>query len=157
LHSSTLDSLGLVDALDSLCEEFAVQSEIDVSFVHEGVPEQLDPEIALCFFRVVQEALNNVRKHSGALTVAVRLANTQDGLELSITDDGAGFSIDDSAKRVGLGLRSMQERIHLVNGELRMRSALQQGTTIDVRVPLRCEFSPEMQTGSAAEENRIGG
>ena len=157
LHSSTLDSLGLVDALESLCEEFAMQSEIDVSFVHDEVPEQLNPEIALCLFRVVQEALTNVKKHSNALAVAVRLSGTQYGLELSITDDGAGFSIDDSAKRVGLGLRSMQERVRLVNGDLRMRSALHQGTTIDVRVPLHSGSCEETQADSALLESRIGG
>jgi signal transduction histidine kinase len=157
LHSSTLDSLGLVDALESLCEEFAMQSEIDVSFVHEDVPEQLDPEIALCLFRVVQEALTNVRKHSQALEVAVRISGKKEALELSIRDDGGGFSIDDSAKRVGLGLRSMQERVHLVNGELRMLSVNQQGTTIDVHVPLRSVDSLETQAGPAILKSRIGG
>ena len=157
LHSSTLDSLGLVDGIESLCEEFAVQSEIDVSFVHEGVPEQLAPDIALCLFRVVQEALNNVRKHSHAMSVAVRISGTQYGLELSIADDGAGFSIDDSAKRVGLGLRSMQERVHLVNGDLRMRSASRQGTTIDVYVPLQSESAHEMQADSVILGRQVGG
>jgi signal transduction histidine kinase len=157
LHSSTLDSLGLVDALESLCEEFAMQSEIDVSFAHEGVPEQLDPEIALCLFRVVQEALTNVKKHSHALSVVVRISGTRDGLELSITDDGAGFSIDEAAKRIGLGLRSMQERIHLVNGTLKMRSYLQRGTSIDVRVPLRSEPEPETRAYSSVLERQTGG
>ena len=156
LHSSTLDSLGLVDALESLSEEFAVQNEIDVSFVHESVSEQLPPDVALCLFRIVQESLRNVKKHSQALSVAIRITGTQNGLDLSIIDDGVGFSLNDSAKRVGLGLRSMQERVRLVNGELRMHSAGQHGTRIEVHVPFDCE-SEQTPADPAILERSLGG
>ena len=131
LHSSTLDSLGLVDALDSLCEEFDSQSEIEVNFVHEQVPESVPPDLALCLFRIAQEGLRNVKKHSGASVVEVRLSGMADGVHLSIADNGNGFSHSKVAKSSGLGLRSMQERLRLAGGLLEIHSSAGQGTIVE--------------------------
>jgi signal transduction histidine kinase/ABC-type uncharacterized transport system substrate-binding protein len=131
LHSSTLDSLGLVDALDSLCEEIAAQSDIEVDFVHEQVPEPILPDLALCLFRIAQEGLRNVKKHSGASVVEVRLSGTASGVHLSIADNGRGFSHSKVAKSSGLGLRSMQERMRLAGGALEIHSSEGQGTIVE--------------------------
>ncbi len=148
LHSSTLDCLGLVDALEALCEEFAMQNEIDADFTHDDVPDELPPDIALCLFRIVQESLRNVKKHSQAFNVTVHVAGTSSDLDLSITDDGVGFNLDSAAKRVGLGLRSMQERIRLVGGRIQVSSEERKGTRIEVHIPLQqgAEETPSNQT-----------
>jgi signal transduction histidine kinase len=154
LHSSTLDSLGLVDALDSLCEEFAEQNSLELNFVHERVPQSIPHDTALCLFRIVQEALRNVKKHSHASGVELRLSKREDGLHLSIVDNGIGFNISDSAKRVGLGLRSMQERLRLIGGHLQMHSGGGEGTKIEAWVPLH--DSVEQKQKPPAHEVTLG-
>jgi signal transduction histidine kinase len=136
LHSSTLDTLGLVEALDSLCEDFTEQSDIRVEFSHERVPRPVSPEISLCLFRIVQEGLRNIRKHSGASEVEVRVESEDGGLHLSLRDNGAGFLLSESSKKVGLGLRSMEERVRLVSGRLQVQSAPGVGTQISAWIPL---------------------
>lgn len=136
LHSSTLDSLGLVDAIELLCQEFEQQNEIDARFAHQNVPEQLPPDIALCLFRIAQECLTNVKKHSRATYVDVQLKKAESTLTLSIHDNGSGFDVTDATKRGGLGLRSMQERVRLIHGTVELRSAKGEGTSICVEVSL---------------------
>lgn len=135
LHSATLDSLGLVDALDSLCDEYNAQADMEVNFVHERVPESLPADLALCLFRVAQEALRNVKKHSRASCVELRLSAARVGIQLSIIDNGIGFNPGDVTKKAGLGLRSMQERLRLAGGSLQVHSVIGQGTIIEAAIP----------------------
>ena len=92
-------------------------------------------DVALCLFRIVQEGLNNVVKHSGAREARVTLSGATDNLFLTIADSGRGFD-DASASNGGLGLASMRERVHLVGGDMALESQPGHGTTITVRVPI---------------------
>jgi signal transduction histidine kinase len=100
------------------------------------VPASLAPDVQLCLFRVVQEGLNNVVKHSGAREAQVMLSGTGDTLLLRIADSGRGFDEAEAAERDGLGLASMRERLRLIGGELTVTSRSGQGATIEARAPL---------------------
>jgi signal transduction histidine kinase len=137
LHSSTLESLGLVPGVSAFCKEFAAQQGIQVDFTHKGIPRSVPPEVALCLFRLVQEGLRNLKKHSGASEGQVSLAMVDSILHLSICDHGVGFDLKELVKKEGLGIRSMREHVHLVGGRFEIRSTPQKGTMIDVRVRFR--------------------
>ena len=92
LHSSTLERLGLAAGVGSFCKEFNAQHGTQVAFSHHNLPRSVSAEIALCLFRIVQEGLRNVHKHSGAAHAEVRLEMLDGKLHLSISDDGAGFN-----------------------------------------------------------------
>ena len=136
LHPSRLDTLGLVATLGSFCKEFSSQHNVRVQFVHQDVHEQVPKDISLCLFRVVQEALRNVVKHSGATEVAIELTRHGDQIELCISDAGAGFDPAFAKGDAGLGLISMRERLRLVGGHLSIESEVSHGTRIRARIPL---------------------
>ena len=140
LYSSTLERLGLAAGVAAFCKEFAAQRGIQVVFSHEDVPRSVSPDVALCLFRIVQEGLRNVQKHSGAAHAQVRIETMDDTLHLSISDDGAGYDVKDGADRQGLGLWSMRERVRLVGGRFEVHSETQKGTRIDVWTPLKKKF-----------------
>jgi PAS domain S-box-containing protein len=136
LHSSMLDHLGLIAAAHSFCHEFSEQQSVTVRFSHEGVPNSLPREVSLCLFRVTQEALHNAVKHSGASIFDVSLLGTANTLELDVHDGGIGFDLDRVKQNGGLGLVSMEERVHLVKGTFSIDSKANEGTTVRARVPL---------------------
>jgi PAS domain S-box-containing protein len=136
LHYSKLDYLGLVGALKGFCRDFAKQYDVSVEFEEENVPRQLPRQISLCLFRVTQEALHNAVKYSGTQEYIVRLSATQDKVELVITDAGAGFDVAEVTRNQGLGLVSMEERVHLVQGRFNIESKPGKGTEVVVSVPL---------------------
>jgi signal transduction histidine kinase len=134
LHPSKLRLIGLIPALKGLRRELAV-SDIDIVLTDENVPAVLPPDLTLCLFRVVQEALQNAVKYSGARNVLVHLAGRKDALELTIVDDGAGFDVD-AAWGKGLGLVSMTERIEAIGGTIEIHSERGAGTRLEIRAPL---------------------
>ncbi len=136
LHPSMLEALGLVPAIDGLCRELSMLHRLRVRFRHRNVPRNLPSEVALCLFRIVQETLQNVIKHSGAVEAEVSLAVENGYLELRVADPGAGFAPEDQ-QQSGLGLMSMRERVHSIGGDLVIHSAPGQGTRIGVRVGWR--------------------
>ena len=135
LHSSALDYLGLVPALHKLVNEFAARHGIAIEFVHESVPAPLPSTVALSLFRVAEESLTNVVKHSGAASAQVRVSGDADGVSLSIHDDGRGCALPVTGSRAGLGFVSMRERLRTLRGTVRIDSAPGHGTTVAVRVP----------------------
>jgi signal transduction histidine kinase len=137
LHSSTLESLGLVPGISSFCNEFSEQQGIEVDFAHEDIPRTIAPDVALCLFRIVQEALRNVKKHSCCSTAQVRLENMNSAVHLRISDEGVGFNESEPSRHVGLGIRSMKERLRLVGGRFEIRARPLEGTQIDAWVPLK--------------------
>ena len=137
LHSSTLESLGLVPGVKVFVEEFAVQQQIQVVFSHENVPPGVPEAVALCLFRVVQEGLRNVKRHSGAERAEVRLECSEEKLHLSVVDRGRGFDVNSRSPRTGIGIRSMQERLRSLGGQFEITSRPTEGTRIDAWVPLR--------------------
>lgn len=136
LHSSTLESLGLVHGVSSLCAEFEEQQGIQVDFTHENIARSVSPDIALCLFRVAQEGLRNVKRHSGASRAEIRLEAAEQEISLSISDAGIGFDSRTSRARDGLGIRSMQERLRLLGGRFEISSQPGEGTVIHVSIPL---------------------
>jgi PAS domain S-box-containing protein len=142
LHSSTLESLGLVLGVSSFCAEFAEQQGIQVDFAHENIPGSIPPDVALCLFRIVQEGLRNVKKHSGASRAEVQLTADAEAIRLSLSDNGAGFNFAETSATVGLGIRSIQERLRLVGGVFEIGSRRMQGTQIAASVPLKSSVAP---------------
>jgi signal transduction histidine kinase len=135
LHPAKLEQLGLVAGIRGLCKEQAQAHGLQVEFTPQPIPP-LPHDTALCLYRIVQEALRNVVKHSGARQARVELDKDADGVSLRIADDGAGFAPDGADCRGGLGLVSMRERLRLVGGTIAIDSKPSGGTRIAVHVPL---------------------
>jgi two-component system CheB/CheR fusion protein len=136
LHPSVVDNLGLPSAMRSLCEDFTRQEKLRIDYRQRGMEGTIPSEIALCIYRVTQEALRNVARHSGADRAAVRLIGGNKRILLSVSDAGAGFDVDSASGKKGLGIFSMEERARLVGGTLTIRSKLGEGTNIAIEVPL---------------------
>jgi len=142
LHPSKLEQLGLVATVRGLCNELTQSHGLPVAFTHAGFPEVIPEDAALCLYRIVQEALRNVIKHSGARHAGVELSRSGETMGLlRVVDDGAGFDPGSIRGKGGLGLVSMRERLHLVNGSLVITPRPSGGTSIEVRVPL-CATGP---------------
>lgn len=137
LHSSGLEVLGLVQNVGPFCREFAKEHGIQVDFECTDVPESTAPEITLCLYRIVQEGLRNVRKHSQASGVEVRLKGDSQSISLTLSDNGVGFELSDRYTSNGIGLQSMKERARMLSGTFEVRSRPMQGTQIRVTVPLK--------------------
>jgi signal transduction histidine kinase len=135
LHSSTLDYLGLVPALQKLVAEFSQLHDVPITFGHRSVPPSLPSEVALCLFRIAEEALTNIAKHSQAPSANVQVIGAPDGMHLTVEDAGAGFDMAILGSRAGLGFVSMQERLRVHRGTIRVNSAPSRGTRIDAWVP----------------------
>jgi len=149
LHPIKLQTLGLVNSLQSLCDDVARQSGVHVFFMHENVPSALDPRVALCLYRIAQEALHNIARHSRAQDADLRLRTEHESLVLQIADSGIGFQ-SEKAERAGLGLVSMRERVALVNGHLELHALPGRGTRIRVRVPLHAAFETAYPAAKSA-------
>lgn len=135
LHPAKLDQLGLATAARTLCGELSVQSGLRIGFTHEDIPRGLPAEVALCLYRVLQEALGNAIRHSGAADASVRLWRSGGHVHLTVSDTGRGFDLGAARYEGGLGLLSMQERARLVDGELAIRSTRGGGTRVELKVP----------------------
>lgn len=140
LHPSTLDHLGLAAALRTYCAELSRRHGLQIRFRRGHLPRTIPQPVALCLYRVAQEALGNAIKHSKSSRIAVVLSRRDGALRLSITDHGAGFDRAAGSRR-GLGLISMEERVRLVEGDLTVRSHPGKGTRLEVRIPLAPEVS----------------
>jgi signal transduction histidine kinase len=136
LHSSALDILGLEPALRGLTRDMSLAYDLNIAFFVDGQSIPLTPEIELCLFRVAQESLSNVVKHSGASAAQVNLSYTGSNkiVRLAITDNGGGFD-PRHPKRDSLGIISMRERLRLVDGELIISSS-DEGTEVIAHVKI---------------------
>ncbi len=137
LRPSLLDLLGPVASIERLCREMSDRDSLQIKFVHHRVPEHIPKNVTLCLYRITQEALRNVAKHSGVTEAEVELLGHEDRIELCISDSGVGFSPESAKRASGLGLISMQERLRLVGGQLSVQSEPSHGTRIRVRIPRR--------------------
>jgi len=136
LHSSKLRHMDMIHAMRGFCMELSEQQNVEINFGHKDIPGSVPPEISICLFRVLQEALHNAVKHSKVSLFDVEARGTSDAILLTIRDTGLGFDLEYAMKGNGLGLTSMQERLKLVNGELSIHSRPSSGTSIHARVPL---------------------
>jgi two-component system CheB/CheR fusion protein len=134
LHPSLIDDLGIVAALRSLVEEFRAGKDMAVTFMPENIPAKLSPQIATGLYRISQEALRNIAKHSREGHVTVILKGSGSRIRLQIEDLGPGFDVN--ASRSGLGLTSMEERARIMHGSFSIESEPGKGTTVTVDVPL---------------------
>lgn len=149
LHPSVLDRLGLVPAVKSLCREVREQSGIELEVTCRDVPEGIPNEVSVCLFRVVQEAVGNVVKHSGAKEANVELVGSCNRIHLRVEDLGSGFEPSCNGNS-GIGLLSMRERVRLVGGELVIQSGIAHGTIVDADIPLpSAELSDDTMAATA--------
>jgi signal transduction histidine kinase len=135
LHPSILEDLGLVDALRSECLSLDQRDGLKIKYQVRDVPADLPRHVALCVYRVAQEALRNVVRHARCSRASVRLVADERELLLDVRDRGVGFAVA-ARGRAGLGLESMRERARLIHARLTVRSRPGAGTQITVRVPL---------------------
>ena len=142
LHPSVLEHFGLVAAVESHCSDFMKLHRIQLKLAHRNVPESIPFDVSLCLYRVTQECLNNVAKHSGAREVTVAIEGDKDGILLSVTDNGTGFDPVLMADQSGLGIVGIRERVRLVDGVVSINSQPGRGTQIDVRVPMTKRMNP---------------
>ncbi len=137
LHSSVLQHIGLVPALQSHCAEVERQHHVEVTFHADGDVEPTSPAVALSLFRIAQEALGNAARHGHARHATVSLERDGRYLALAVSDDGKGFDVVAASQNGGLGLLSIEERARLVEGDVSVRSRPGSGTIVDVRIPVR--------------------
>jgi len=143
LHPGKLEFLGLERAAAAFCEELSSGRHgvtIDVHF--ENIPTALPRDISLCLYRVLQEALQNVVKHSVSRHAHVSLNGQVTTINLTVKDSGVGFDPHEAMRRTGLGLTSMKERLKGVGGQLSIQSQPGRGTTIHAVAPLRVPTKP---------------
>jgi PAS domain S-box-containing protein len=153
LRPSMLDDLGLVDALRSYASKFTERSGVDARFSAEGEIGRLDPDVETACFRIAQEALTNVARHSGAARVRVELSISTGGLRLIVADDGTGFDVAAAIARASggssLGVLSMRERAILLGGCFELESAPGRGTEVRATFP-PVEARPELDSPGGA-------
>jgi PAS domain S-box-containing protein len=136
LHPAKLEQLGLVAGLRGFCKEFAMAHELAIEFVDTSVPREVSKDTALCLYRIAQEALQNVVKHSGATEARVQLGMEGSELGLTIADDGVGFDAGTICANGSLGLVSMSERARFIHGRLSVESYPGKGTRVKICAPI---------------------
>lgn len=136
IHPSILEHLGLVAALKSLCADFKTHYGLEVALSYDNIPPAIPMESALCLYRIAQESLRNVVKHSGMNSARLAVSGAEGKIRLSVEDSGAGISQLPQGERSGLGIVSMEERARLAGGTLGIRSGAVAGTIVEVSLPL---------------------
>ncbi len=139
LRPTMLDELGLIPTLRWYIQNFSNRLNIDSQFQAIGFEEKLPPQIETAFYRIVQEALNNISKHAEATRVEIFFEHRDSTICASITDNGRGFDLDrvlhpESPGR-GFGIIGMQERVSLLGGKIDIQSSPGRGTRIHIKVP----------------------
>jgi two-component system, NarL family, sensor kinase len=145
LRPSTLDDLGLVPALRSLLDQQGRRASVAVRFSARKVPKNLDPEIQTTCFRIAQEAITNAVRHANATRIDVDLGQENGNLRIQVRDNGRGFDAESvRAQTVGLGLIGIKERAALVDARAKIISSPNEGTTVEVSLPIT--LSPERES-----------
>ena len=152
LHSTRLEHVGLELALGALCKEMSSKYRIEIEFTQLGVSSEIPKDVALCLFRIAQEALGNVVKHSHVKQAQAELRGADNEIRLRVVDAGAGFDPGVRRADAGIGLVSMRERLRIVGGTLSVRSAPSKGTEILAQVPLSAQMSETQRRTRAAGE-----
>lgn len=133
LRPPMLDDLGLVPALEWQAREISRRSEMEAEVTSHEVSEDLDDELKVTVYRLVQEALNNAASHSSAKNAKVTVTQTHDKITVQVSDDGSGF---DPLRQRGLGILGMEERVRRLGGTLQIQSAPGRGATVTAEIPL---------------------
>ncbi|TKS59463.1 MAG: hypothetical protein EWM72_02031 [Nitrospira sp.] len=136
LHPSLVEHAGLQPAIEDYIHKVTKRTGLRIALKIGNVPGTITLDRSTCLFRVLQESLQNIVKHANATDVLVRLSGSSKGIGLSVTDNGKGFNVGDkSTQQKGLGLISMQERLRLLTGFLRVHSRPRDGTKICAWIP----------------------
>jgi signal transduction histidine kinase len=136
LHPAVIDDYGLEKAVEWYVPTFEKQTGIPVSYSKVGTGPAIKDETAIHVYRILQEALNNVARHSGSKSAAVRVQYWPEILRLEVEDRGVGLRSEDAKRGRGLGLVAMRERAELVHGRLKLENAPEGGTRVSLEVPI---------------------
>jgi signal transduction histidine kinase len=148
LHPTVLRHAGLEAALTRYCIELGRNHGTVLTCRAEGDIASIEPEPALCLYRIAQEALRNVIAHAGASRAEVRLVRTDDITEMTVTDNGKGFDVTSSVEQAkGLGLVSISERVRLAGGTVSIVTEVNKGTRVFAQIPVRARVMTEARTG----------
>ena len=134
LRPAALDSMGLAQALTTLCQQWQISTQIECQLSLENLPDSLSDYVSVTIYRIVQEALTNVSRHAQATEVSVSLKQTTAQLELHITDNGKGMA-DPQAVQTGFGLLGMQERVASLAGSMRIDNLATKGLALWICIP----------------------
>jgi two-component system, chemotaxis family, CheB/CheR fusion protein len=135
LHPAALEHLGLGQAVESYVREFSEREHIQVRFQAHDMPGIIDPETALCLYRIVQESLRNIAQHASARSAEINLSRNDSTLQLRVKDSGSGFELNSARTKGGLGLRSMEERARACGGTFKINAQPGAGTEVVVDLP----------------------
>ncbi len=134
LMPAVLSEFGLVSAARNICNVISDTTDIDVSFISDGFNETLDDRTNIYIYRIIQEALTNVIKHSGADKVIIRLSKSENLISLQIKDNGQGFETEKVDYSTSNGLNNIKNRVFLLKGKFDIESNIGFGTTINVKI-----------------------
>jgi PAS domain S-box-containing protein len=149
LHPSTLDHLGLAEALAAYVGKFEEETGIPTSFSARITREKIAPEISLCLYRIALEALRNIARHSEAKSSSVLLEEHEEVLTLKVIDTGVGFDVEAATGSSGLGLISVAERVNLLQGTFEIESTPTKGTQLTAKIPLKQKSPDEVNYESS--------
>ena len=135
LKPKILEEMGLIPALRTLCHRISAETSINGTVDFSGLEERLNSKTEIAIYRIIQEALNNIIKHSGANEFNIQLINTDNILRLMISDDGRGFDEKDKKNTRGIGLMNMRERIENMKGSFKIDSSIGKGTLLVFEIP----------------------
>jgi signal transduction histidine kinase len=154
LHPAMLDEFGLAVTLDAHLRMFSQRSGVATELVHDGMDRRIAPELEICVYRVVQEALTNVAKHAQAATCRVFLHRLSHSLLVTVEDDGKGMSPmlrrDNDDQLPGIGLVGVRERVTRLGGRLEVDTRVGKGTRLTIELPLAAEQAASESGSSEA-------
>ena len=158
LRPSELDDLGLAPAIRSLCGEFTQRTGVAIDLSFFELPKNVPAEIELNLYRIIQEALGNIEKHSEATQVALHLCGEDFGIKATIRDNGRGFDPHlaraKTTKTLGMGLVDMKERVALIGGACTFKSAPGEGMELVVQIPLSSRGKSGRKTGEKGQTEK---
>ena len=136
MNSDMLENVGLIGAIEMEVERIKKSSLFDISLSVVGNPQYFESKTELLLYRIIQESLNNVIKHSKATAVQIELDYEPNHISITVNDNGCGFSIEKVGNSVGSGLKNMRSRAKVLNGHLSIITETNNGTTINVKIPI---------------------
>jgi len=135
LMPPVLEAFGIEHGLKNLCKDTTENTGIKISFTTENIPVSLDPRLQIYLYRISQEAINNITKHSSATLASVKISFCRDCISLNIADNGKGFEVQKNTGN-GNGIMNMKERVQLLRGECKILSSPGKGTRINIEIPV---------------------
>jgi len=136
LNSERAAQLGIVKGLETEVEKLNKTGQFEVTLQQEGSPPELDANTTIILYRMSQEIINNIVKHSGAKQIGISLTVTENLFTLAISDDGVGFDLEDKFKGGGSGLLNLQNRAKLIQATFSLQSSMGSGTKVKIELPL---------------------